>query len=156
MKKLVLMSVAVLGLSVSAWAAGYGNIESLQLRVAHDAPTETSEKMPLVHSGDGIKELLFVDRKTLVSEKDVAAAEVVRGGNGQARLDLDLSPAGRQELARVAKKDAGRRVALIVDGRAVGTGTLEPEYSAGKLAVTGDFSEAEAHQIADKINGARK
>jgi preprotein translocase subunit SecD len=151
--KIAIITTAVLTLACQAWA-----IENIQLRLTYYKPEKDADRMEIVHQdqGDAIKELLFVDQKTLVDQTQITSAELGVFSDGTPRIELMLSEAGNQDLARSLQHDAGERVAVVIDGHARATGEIVREKEAGKIDLRGDFTRHEAQQVVDEINQAAR
>ncbi len=159
MKLPIMIAATVLALSIPAWATDNPGQQWMQLRLTHNSPARDRDRMEIVHhdgATDAMKELLFVDRKTLIDQSDVKSAAVTRGADGLPRIELSLTDAGRQSFARAAKRDDGKRVAILIDGTAITAGNMAAENAAGIIELSGDFTQQEAQSVADKINQATR
>jgi hypothetical protein len=145
MKKSILMSATILALAIPAWAG------DVQIRLTHDKPGLDSDQLEIVHQDQNtpVKQMLFVDHKTLVNQDEIKSATLAATSDGTPRLRLELTPDGEHSV----RHDRGRNVAVLADGRALLTGELRREKD-GTIDLIGDFSQSEAQRAVDQINQA--
>ncbi len=149
--------MAALTLAGQAWATDSpgqtSNPEpsSIQIRLTQPSPGRNTDRMEFIHQDDpddAIKELVFVDRKTVADQSEIKSAQAVNYGDGQARVDLYMT--GARDLP--VRRDAGRHIAVLIGGQVWGVGRLAPESTTAKLEISGDFTPQQARVLADKIN----
>ena len=145
---IAIVTATILTLAVPAWAA-----ENVQLRLTHEKPGPNSDQLEIVHQDPAaapLKEVVFVDQKVLVDRGEVKSAEAATAADGTPRIELSLTDAG----ARALRRDAGRHVALVVNGQALVTGEITRANEAGKIDLSGNFTKGEAQRAVDQINEA--
>jgi preprotein translocase subunit SecD len=149
--KITIMIAVALTYAVQASAAA-----NLELRRTHDAPREEFDRMEIQHNdqGDTIKEMLFVDRRTLVNQNQIKSAELAVASDGTPRIELILTDAASPGLERTLRHDSGDSVAVLLDGQAVAAGEIVREKKAGQIDLSGSFTKREAQQVVDRINQA--
>lgn len=88
-----------------------------------------------------------------VNAEDVQSAQLEPGADeGQLVVALTLTPKGRAELDRMAARNFGERMALVVRGRLVGAPTVHTPEFGGRVDVTG-LTRTEAIELVRKLGG---
>ena len=65
---------------------------------------------------------------------------------------ITFDEAGRQLLAEVTKNNIDRRVAVFIDGLAIGAPTITQEITDGRLVITGDYTQDQVIAIAQRLS----
>ncbi len=143
-------------LSSDTFANG-GNPEPsvFQFRLVLNAPSAKADPMTVVQPGADAKaaETLYVQKKVLLDQTDLKSASVITNQPaGKPRLQITFTDAGAKQLAKVTHQNIGKRLAIIIDGRLYSAPTIKSEIRGGQAEITGNFSEAEAQDLAAKIN----
>ncbi|NQU10284.1 hypothetical protein HQ590_05815 [bacterium] len=98
---------------------------------------------------------LTVDPHWILSERDVVAADLIRTVAGAA-VYLRFDPHGRATLEEVTTRNRGRRLAVLLDGRAVAVWMINQSLRKGEFLLEGDFSDEEAAQLVEGLNRMRR
>jgi len=138
-------------------SAGDGNPAPsvFQFRLVLDAPSAKADPMTVVQPAVDAKaaETLYVQKKVLLDQTDLKSASVITNQPaGKLRIDITFTDAGAKRFAKVTHQNIGKRLAIIIDGRLYSAPTIKSEIRDGKAEVSGNFSEAEANDLAAKIN----
>jgi preprotein translocase subunit SecD len=83
----------------------------------------------------------------LVTDKDVAAAEVTEDGNGQAAVAVKLTEAAAGRFAEATGAMIGKPMAIVLDGAIVSAPTIMDRIAGGQMIVTGGFSQQRAEAL---------
>jgi RNA polymerase sigma factor (sigma-70 family) len=126
-----------------------------QFRLVLNAPSAKADPMTIVQPDADAKaaETLYVQKKVLLDQTDLKSASVITNQPaGKLRIDITFTDAGAKRFAKVTRQNIGKRLAIIIDGRLYSAPTIRAEIRDGKAEVSGNFSEAEANDLAAKIN----
>jgi len=147
------IAATVVALALPAWTALGA---SVQLRMTHAKPGPDLDQLEIVHSDSAaaLKELVFVDRTTLLDQRNVRSAQVETAADGSPRIELMLNEPDNN-LEHALHHGAGHRLAIVVDGKAVGTGEIVRPFQGNQVELEGDFTKSEAQQIVNQINQSR-
>ena len=149
--KIGMTAIIALALVAPAWAVDHSGPQTIQIRLTHPAPGKDRDRMEYVHQddpNDAFTELVFVDRQAVANQSQIKSAKVVRYGDNEARVDVFLR--GSQD--EILRQDAGKHVAVVIDGQVWGVARLAPESTTEKLELAGDFTPQQATALSDKIN----
>ncbi len=123
-----------------------------QVQLVLDQPGEDAELMTNSASGDG-GETLYVGKTPLLDYTAISSATVVRNpASGAAEISVEFSPEGRELFAAVTKENINKRLAIVLDGHLYSAPRIRSEITGGKAQITGSFTDAEASELAAKIN----
>lgn len=146
--KLVLLTSSI------ALAAGAAESSIFQIRLALDASTADSEQMKY-KTKDGQTMTLHVQKTPLL---DLTAVESAAVDNDTPTRELGIritfTAQGRQRFAEVTKQIIHKRIAIVIDGKVYSAPIIQAEISADSVPITGDSTERQETQLAEKINAA--
>ncbi|HWA28923.1 MAG TPA: protein kinase, partial [Lacunisphaera sp.] len=127
----------------------------LQFRAVHTVPDASTESLRF--SQGGRDEALHLSRWVLLSEDAVAEA-VPQPGTDQARSSilLKFTPAGASQFEQITGALAGRRLAILLDGRVVSRTNILQAITGSTAQISGTFTAAEATAMAAAIQEAVK
>ena len=137
---------ALVVLAAAAWAQDSGK-RPVALAVHLVVPCGGSpEAGAAVKSRNGV----CLDKKPFLTEKDVESAEVHPGSGGRHLVLLTFHHDAAMRELQVTLNHVGGRVAIVLDGRLLGT----PAITSGSrlLYLEGGFSEQEAEDIVGAFN----
>jgi preprotein translocase subunit SecD len=98
-------------------------------------------------------ETIFLAQKPDLTNRDIAWAEMQMDPiTGRASVLVHLTLEGREKLALLTGRNAGRRLAIAVDGRIISTPLITKELRDGRATIQGFRSAAEAQRVADSLN----
>jgi hypothetical protein len=96
---------------------------------------------------------MLVEHAAVVDERDVAAVAGTVNGSGTA-ITLDLTPEGGKKLAAATKANIGRRLAIVLDGRALIAPTIRSEVGERVMIDMGSEEIEVTNRIANTIHAA--
>jgi preprotein translocase subunit SecD len=160
MKPIFLLGV-LWSMVLAAAAADQDTQSVFQIRKVLNGPTADSEQMVLIHQAQGnaqqIKEVLNVTRTPVLEDSAVKAATVgVDETTGKPQIEVTFTEQGRKQFAEMTKANLNRRLAILVNGKVLIAPVIRTEIAGGQAIITGNFSNAEAQQLADAINSAAR
>ena len=125
-----------------------------QLQLVLDEPGEDTEPMTNSASGaDG--ETLHVQKTPLMDYTAIRSATVTTDpSSGAPQINVEFSEVGKELFAAITKENINKRLAIVVDGHLYSAPVIRSEISDGTAQITGHFTEAEARELAAKINDA--
>jgi hypothetical protein len=150
---LIVAGVAMVAASlliVGIWSPLVGRVEAavrFEVRLAEDRPaaglTEAKEK----NSGRTI----YLHPEIVVGNADIAAAQVVEGGDGSHySVSVEFTARGAEKMRAATRNHIGKPVAILLDGEVVLAPTLRSEIGAS-ARITGSFTKQQAQRIAEGI-----
>ncbi len=116
-----------------------------------------AERLDLVRTnanGTRSGEAFWVDKRVLISEKDLACASVSTNTLGRPVIAISFTPAGRACFAQVTRTSIDRKLAIVIGGHIVSAPLIKAEISGGNAVIDGNFTESEAVDLARKITDA--
>ena len=96
---------------------------------------------------------LRVGKKTVIQMSDISEA-TAEDSIDDSYVNLKLNHKGATKLHTVSKNNTGEKLAIVVDGRVVSTPTIKQEISGENIHITGNFTKAQADDLAARINVA--
>ena len=130
-----------------------------QIRLVQDSADANAEQMTIIHS---TKEKdwtvsLNVQKQPLLDFRAVASASVENNSiTGRPEIMITFSDEGRERFEEVTRKNIGRQLAIIFDGRLLSAPRIAEKIPAGKIAISVNLSAEEAGKLAKKIDRAAK
>ena len=151
MKKALMRIMPAFILLCSCASAGFykaNGTGTLQIRFVNDGPAAECAVVKDMKGSD-----VFLEKEVLFTSQDIdiAAAVYTRYGRPAIRVQL-TNPAGAR-FEEITGKNAGRKMAIIVDGICVFAAMIQERIPGGDIIISGDFSAEEADNIARKIAG---
>ncbi|MGA2853082.1 MAG: hypothetical protein ABSE90_02965 [Verrucomicrobiota bacterium] len=155
-----MLAIALLSQEAVAHAGSTPSV--LQLRLVSGKPMADSEQMTVVQPNNSPRqpEVLNVQKAVLLDRSDVKSAMVVVNdgtygeGRGDVMISIKLTDAGTKRFAEVTRKNIGRRLAIVIDGRLYMAPRINSEIPGGEMAITGAFTKEEAENLAAKMNNS--
>ena len=96
------------------------------------------------------------ERLPFLTDEDVLRARVGAGAEaGERAVDITMSARGRAILANVALGCAGRRFAVVLDGKVIAAETVDATLAREELAIAAGFSHEQAAAVAAALNRYR-
>ncbi len=103
---------------------------------------------PITLPKSGVR--LAVNPKPVVTEGDIVNVELVKVDLGLCLL-FQLTPAGVRDFYRLSVSHQGRRIALVVDGVALGARTIDGAVTNGVIFVFVELPDEELPALVDKL-----
>ena len=142
----VLLAALFGGSSLAKSDADFGAIE---LRFVAEKPGNEGPKLTL----KGTHRLVEVSPVPLLSASDFVGAGEVRWIGGKPGFDVQLTGTGAEKLAKASTVNVGKTLALIVDGKLLGTPKILDPIVASGFLLTVD-SVASARELVTNVNRA--
>lgn len=70
----------------------------------------------------------------------------------QPYVSLEFDNEGAKIFADLTKKNVGKRIAIYLDGAPISVPTVREEIPSGKAQISGQFTQKEAKQLAERLN----
>ncbi len=127
-----------------------------QLRLVVDTPTAESEPVTLItrHGDQSYTNVIHVQKTVLLDQTALTSAKAGTDSLGHPIIDVTLTDAGKARFAEVTRQNLGKRLAIFIGGTVYQAPVIRTEIAGGKAQITGDFTKAEAQDLARKINDA--
>ncbi len=93
--------------------------------------------------------------KATLSGDVVQTANNNRSQYGQVSVDLQMTTPGAKEWAKVTKANIGNQLAIVLDNQVYSAPVIRGEMNTGNASITGQFSDAEAKDLADILNAGK-
>jgi preprotein translocase subunit SecD len=138
------------GQSASGLTAPANTPAPFQVQLVTDEPGQDTQSMTNTTSGG----ILQVQKTPLLDQTAIRSVTVGKNSAGAPVIDVEFSPEGRELFAAVTRENINKRLALVLNGQVYSASTIRSEISGGRAQITGNFSEAEAKALAEKITGA--
>lgn len=108
--------------------------------------------------GGGDREKYLLDEAVLGGhDVDSAKAERDPTASGERFLvTIIFDEEGKEEWAELSADNAGKQVAIVVDGRLVAAPVVQEAITSGVVQVTGDFTQTQAEKLAAGIEAGAK
>ncbi len=119
---------------------------TVEFRLAETEPAEGLTEMTIHDSG----EKFYIHDKVLMNNYDIQFALPIVW-EGKSVVELTFTEAGKVRFAMLTKENLERRIGILIDGELVMAPTIKAPILEGKAIIEGNFSEEEAHRIADGI-----
>jgi preprotein translocase subunit SecD len=117
---------------------------SLEIRIVQDTPADNLTKMTMsVWNG---QRTYYVHNEVLLTEKDVTGANVVKKDNGAPTIWLALSKEGQEKLDRITRRNVGKRLGVVINGRLQCASPIYGPIDRGVVVVTGLMLERSAEK----------
>jgi len=95
------------------------------------------------------QEELYITVEAFLATKDIVSAKI-REGTGD--IDFQFNKAGSQKLNEITSKNAGRRMAIFVDGNLLSTPKISDPIISGKITIPSGLENEKAQALAERIN----
>jgi len=150
MKKIIVM-LAVCFATAMAFAADSTNKSTFELRLVAAAPSADTEPMTIEYKGRPA-ETVNVQKANILDQSAIKSATVVKNERGDPALEITLTEAGRQRFAEFTRQNTGKRIAMIINGRACSAPVIQTPITDGKIRISGNFTLEEANDLIRGIN----
>ena len=123
---------------------------SFAVRQVVEAPAPDAEEFTLKYPAG--QETLHLARVPLLDANAVRHAKVEKDALGYFHINVTLTLAGAKRLEEFTTKHVGGRLAILLNRKIASAPFVREPIREGVFTITGNFSEAEAHQLARRIN----
>lgn len=83
-----------------------------------------------------------------MSGENITNARPQYDQNGQIHVALEFNSRGGSIFERITGDNIGRRMAIVLDGKVYSAPVIQSRISGGKAVITGNFTLAEAQDLA--------
>ena len=119
--------------------------------VVTTASDHTKEYSEPTHGNESAKVLL--DTTVLLDQTSVKSASLEpREADGVPRILIKLTDEGRKVFGDISTKYLDKRIGIVLNGELQSAPVIKSPMFGGSLQITGNFTEAEAVQLVQKIN----
>jgi hypothetical protein len=149
----ILAIVALSGIAASflgsrVWSPFVSDLQAavrFEMRLAEDKPG------PGLREAKSPEQSLYLHDEVIVTNSDIAAAQVVQGGDpSHYSVAVEFNPSGAEKMRSTTGGHIGKRLAILIDGQVVAAPVLRSPID-GSAVVTGGFSRAKAERIVKGI-----
>jgi hypothetical protein len=120
-----------------------------EVRLAEDTPGNGLREVVI----DGAGRRIYLHRETVVTNSDIAQAQVVQGDAASAfNISVTFNADGAAKMARASQGHIGRPLAILLDGEVVMAPVLRRAITTSAM-ISGRFTRAEAERIVAGIVG---
>ena len=116
------------------------------------AEKEGVPKLPVM----GTNATVCLEPEVLMDAKSVALAKADEGHAGGFQISLTFTSAGTKAFADLTRKNVGRRLAILIDGKVLSAPAIRAPIPGGKAVITGSFTKKQAEELAEQISAAVK
>jgi|GEM_PF-1336676 preprotein translocase subunit SecD len=95
------------------------------------------------------QEELHVTTEAFLSTKDIVSAKAKEESGD---IDFQFNKEGSQKLNEITSKNAGRRMAIFVDGNLLSTPKIYDPVVSGKITIPSGLDKEKAQALAGRIN----
>lgn len=85
------------------------------------------------------------------SQKDIEEVGIKQDSQANYALLISFSRSGAEKWATITKKNRGRDIAILLDGRVIAAPRVTEEIKGGKCSISGSYTEAEIKQLKAKL-----
>jgi len=125
-----------------------------QLQLVLDQPGDDTETLTNA-TGKGEAETLHVQKTPLLDYSAIQSATVSKNADtGSPEIAVEMSEDGKELFAAVTSENLNKRLAIVLSGQVFAAPVIRTPITGGKAMITGNFSEEEAKELADRINQA--
>src|ERR1035441_9447983 len=96
-------------------------------------------------------EQVIVKKQPELTGSAITSAMAVRGNMGESEIEFTLSSEGARRFADITRNNVGRRLAIVLDHELYSAPRINGEIPSGRGQITGNFSDVEAHQLANVL-----
>ena len=119
---------------------------TIEFRLAEKEPAHGLIEMKIHRTG----ERFYLHKEVLLSNTDVASASVSLWSQHSV-VELIFHDMGREKLSRITRANVNKHIGMLLDGKLISAPLILAPILEGKAIIDGNFSEEEAHRIADGI-----
>ena len=132
----------------------------LEIRMVYDQPTPDATELEMTRktqAGETITQKLIVGNRALLDVSAVKSAAVTKNHlSKDPEITLHFTEFGTKLFSKITRENIGRQLAIVIDGKLIMAPRINGEIPSGSAVIHGNFTEAEAKDIATKINQTAK
>ena len=122
----------------------------IEFRLAESSPSKRLQELTI----EGTSEKLYVHKEVIVNNKDLVAARPIPSlVPNSFDIEIEFSVAGAKKISKASTENIGKRIAILIDGKAIVAPVLRSTIS-NKAVIAGSapsFTKDEAEELARKI-----
>jgi preprotein translocase subunit SecD len=148
------MRTTLLPLALLLAAAGCG---AVIVNVTQPGTAKLELRLVAANEADGFKaqawdgkSTIFVEKKAPLTDKDVETVKLSKMPDGSPSIDLMFDQTAALVLEDITGKNAGRHMAILVDGKVVIAPTIKERIAGGHMTLAG-LSAADTTAIYNRI-----
>jgi preprotein translocase subunit SecD len=149
MLSIFLLSLALLAANTQVQENPQQRVKT-EFRLAEVSPSQGLEELTL----EGTSEKLYLHKEVIISNKDIVAARPIPSlVPNSFDIEIEFSEGGAKKIARASTDNIGKRLAILIDGKAIVAPVLRSTIS-HKAVISGrapSFSREEAEELVRKI-----
>ena len=123
----------------------------LENREAFQVPDGYMVMESVEAGGERGSQICIVKRDQEMDGKNITNAFVNMTQFGQREILLNFNSQGAVDFANVTRKNVGRQLAIILDGKLYSAPVITQEIAGGNAQITGNFSREDAENIANAL-----
>ena len=129
--------------------AGSSESVTVSFRLASLTPLKDYDEV-----SDGTGSTLYVARRTIISDMDIARAKTERNPTtGNLDILIYMTTDGEKKFADLTGANVGAKLAIFINGKLMSAPVIRERISEGVVLITGDaLSASEARKIVRKLN----
>jgi len=129
-----------------------------QMRLVAEGQSATAEPMSMVSKWNDTTNTVtvFVEKAVLIDQKALKSAKVVKDSFGHSLIEITFTKKGAEDFATVTQQQLHKTLAIVIDGHLASTPRIQTPITSGKAQITGNFSQEEATDLANRINAVAK
>lgn len=114
-----------------------------EVRLAEEKPGPGLREAKVAQSDRSV----FLHEEVILTNGDIARAELIEGPDGQFSVSTRFSAEGEQKIRKATAGHIGKPLAILIDDEVVMAPILRSELG-GSAMITGDFTREKAERIA--------
>lgn len=126
-----------------------------QVRPVADSPSADANRMSY-STPDGQTLTLYVLKKPLLDDSDVASAEAGKDASGAPQVEVKLTPEGRRRFEQATARSVHHKIAVVIDDRVYEAPVIQSAISSDTLIIRDLKTERLATEVASRISSAIK
>lgn len=99
-----------------------------------------------------IRESYYVLKGTVLTGKDLKYSGPAVDEGGQLAISIEFSPKGTKLFADITKKNVGKPLAILLDGKIISAPSIRSPIYGGKGIISGRFTAIEQQDLIVKLN----
>lgn len=142
----------ILALTMLAAMTGCGTMPGAKPTVTLEfRPGSYTEKPGFTEmTVSGSDKRVYISRKAVLSNADVASARARTGPNGP-QIEIVFTDGGTARFSQVTRDSIMKPIGILVDGKLISAPIVREQIRSHKAIISGSFSEEEARRIANGL-----
>jgi preprotein translocase subunit SecD len=133
----------------------------LQIRLVQESAGADTDQMTFTHSTKDedrkVQEVVHVQKTPVLDLTSVTSAALRKDViTGAPEINVTLNENGRKLFGEITRRNVGKRLAIVVDGKLLSVPRIAEEIPGGSFPISARLPEQELKELAVKINNAAK